>query len=150
MLPAIIAVLSAGCAMMPQDPPPFVVTKPICRINEQSYEFTYAALSFGILNNGQEAIKQITVSFSLFDSKTQDNPFIGSNVFEIVKQETVQPGENKEILISLDKYIYTAPAEPYLIDFFYISKITYTNGSVSQDKYGTYSTRTLINSRTFK
>ena len=80
----------------------------------------------------------MTVSFTLFDAKTHGSPFIGSNIFAITKLDVVLPNQNREIIISLDQYIYVAPADPFLIDFFYISEIVYTDGSTWQDKYGKY------------
>ena len=125
----------------PHDVPPFVITKPVVEISERTNHYTYAGIAFKLLNNAEEHIERITVSFMLFDAKTHGSAFIGNNRFEITKWDMVYPGENREILISLDKYIYTAPAEPYLIDFFYVSEIHYTNGRIWEDKQGKYRVR---------
>ncbi|MDR1803603.1 MAG: hypothetical protein LBQ94_08355 [Treponema sp.] len=127
----------------PQDMPPFVITKPVMEISERPYQYNYAGIAFKLLNKSGENIDRITVSFMLFDAKTQASPFIGNNRFEIAKSDMVYPGENKQIFISLDLYIYTAPTEPYLIDFFYISEIRYTNGGIWEDKNGKYRVRFL-------
>jgi len=121
--------------------PPFVITKPVMEITERVNHYFYAGIAFGFLNNSDEYIDRITVSFMLFDAKTQGSPFIGNNRFEITKHEMVFPGENREVFISLDRYIYTAPSEPYLIDFFYVSEIHYTNGGRWEDKQGKYRVR---------
>jgi hypothetical protein len=121
--------------------PPFVMTKPVVEIGERINYFNYAGISFKFLNSSHEQIDRITVSFMLFDNKTQGSPFTGSNRFELTRLDHVSPGENKEILISLDQYIYTAPSEPYTIDFFYISEIHYTNETIWEDKYGKYRVR---------
>jgi len=145
----IIAVLLASCdgaaniiadwsPAAPGETPPFVITRPVFEITERPNYFNYAGLVFNFLNTAQENVDSITVSFMLFDAGTQESPFIGSNKFEITKFDLVLPNENKKVIISLDRFIYIAPAEPYLIDFFYVSKIHYTNGSTWQDKYGKY------------
>jgi len=121
--------------------PPFVITKPVVEIYERINSFKYAGIVFKFLNNSERYVEKITVCFMLFDIKTQTSPFIGTNKFEIAKYDFLAPGENKEISISLDQYIYTAPPEPYLIDFFYISEISYIDGSVWQDTYGKYRVR---------
>jgi len=121
--------------------PPFVITKPVFETIERPYYFKYAGIVYKFFNTTDEVIDRITVSFLLFDPKTQDSPFIGSNKFEISKWDIVLPGENKEIIISLDHFIYIAPTEPYLIDFFYIYEIHYVDGSIWQDKYGKYRVR---------
>ena len=124
-----------------QDVPPFVITKPVVEINERPNYYTYAGIAFKFLNNSVEHIDRITVSFMLFDAKTGGSPFIGNNRFEIAKWDMIFPGENREVFISLDRYIYTAPAEPFLIDFFFVSEIHYTNGDNWEDKQGKYRVR---------
>ena len=125
----------------PTDLPPFVITKPVFEIYERPYYFKYAGIVFKFLNKAGENVDKITVSFLLFDPKTNDSPFVGSNKFQITKWDVVLPNENKEIIISLDPFIYIAPTEPYLIDLFYIYEIHYTNNSVWQDIYGKYRVR---------
>jgi hypothetical protein len=118
--------------------PPYIITKPVCEISERPGVFTHAGISFYFLNTSNQDIAGITVSFMVFDAETQESPFIGSNIFKIKKLDTIQVNENKEIVISLDKYIYIAPSEPYLIDFFYIAEIQYADGSTWQDPHGIY------------
>jgi len=125
----------------PNDIPPFVITKPVMEISERTNYYTYAGIAFKFLNNAEEYIDRITVSFMLFDAKTQGSPFMGNNRFEIKRWDMISPGENREVLISLDRYIYAAPSEPYLIDFFYISEILYKSGRVWEDKRGKYRVR---------
>ncbi len=121
--------------------PPFVISKPVVEIYERINSFKYAGIVFKFLNNSERYVEKIKICFMLFDTKTQTSPFIGSNKFEITRYDFISPGENKEISISLDQYIYIAPTEPYLIDFFYISEIRYIDGAVWQDAYGKYRVR---------
>jgi hypothetical protein len=132
--------LLSSCADFSSETPPFAITVPTCSTNA-NFDFTYAGISFYLLNKSHKSISSITAHFMLFDARTQTNPFIGSNIFEIKKFILISPGENKEIILSLDRFIYIAPEEPYLIDFFYISKIEYSDGSIWEDKYGVYGMR---------
>ena len=125
----------------PSEIPPFVLSKPVVEINERINCFQYAGIVFKLLNTGEEHIEKITICFMLFDAKSQVSPFIGSNKFEITKYDFLAPGENKEIGLSLDRHIYIAPTEPYLIDFFYIAEIHYIDGTIWQDTYGKYRMR---------
>ena len=141
---SLLAILLSTCGDIVPDSPPYIITTPVCELSSSNlYDFTYAGISFKFMNNSQKIIDSITACFMLFDSKTQSNPFAGSNVFEITKLVLVSPGENSEIVLSLDSFIHIAPAEPYLIDFFYISKIHYTDGNTWEDRYGIYSVRVL-------
>jgi hypothetical protein len=121
--------------------PPFVISKPVVEIKERINAFKYSGIVFKFLNNSERYVDKITICFMLFDTKSQTNPFIGSNRFKISKYDFLAPGENKEISISLDNYIYVAPTEPYIIDFFYISEIHYIDNAVWQDPYGIYRVR---------
>ena len=147
-----IAVLFAGCEgvtgiiidMPPSTPgeiPPFVITKPEFEIIERPYHFRYAGIVFKFLNQADLIVDRITVSFLLFDPRTQESPFVGSNKFAMTKRDIVFPDDNKEIIISLDQFIYVAPTTPYLIDFFYIYEIQYVDGSVWRDEYGKFRVR---------
>jgi len=129
----------SSCTGNYQETPPFIITTPVSLLSGISYEFKYAGLSFYFLNKSEKNIENLTASFRLFDAKTQNSSFTGSNEFEITKLTFISSGENKEIVLSLDKFIYRAPAEPYEIDFFYISRIEYSDGSIWEDKYGLYS-----------
>jgi len=125
----------------PGELPPFVITKPVVEIIGRSFHFRYAAVTFDFLNQAPEIVDRVIVSFMLYNPRTLENPFLGSNKFEITRREIVLPNEAKEIIISLDGFIHIAPTEPYLIDYFYIYEIHYVDGSVWQDKYGKFRVR---------
>ena len=127
-----------GIFSPPLESPPFVITKPVCETYGRAGYFKYAGIVFNFMNTGAKIIDEITVSFMLYDAATNSSPFIGSNRFAITKLDLFLPNESREIIISLDQYIYIVPANPYLVDFFYISRIHFTDGSVWEDKYGLY------------
>jgi hypothetical protein len=77
----------------------------------------------------------------VYDTATGDNPLIGSNIINASFSEMILAQTTKECIISLDQYLYIAPTEPYLIDFFYVSEINYDDGSQWTDRNGTYYTR---------
>jgi hypothetical protein len=134
VLPLLFLILS--CADL--ETPPFVITTPVSELGNTSSDFTYAGISFSFMNTSDKTVSSITASFMLFDTSIQTNPFIGSNIFEIEMLTLILPGENKNIILSLDTFIHIAPSAPYHIDYFYISRIEYTDGSVWEDRFGTY------------
>jgi len=121
-----------------KESPPFTITELESKLADTLLDFTFAGISYSFLNKSEKDVSSITTSFMLFDAKTQSNPFIGSNIFEIKTLISISPRENMEIGISLDIFIYIAPSEPYLIDHFYISEIEYADGSIWRDKNGIY------------
>ena len=125
----------------PGELPPFVITRPIFEITNRPGQFRYAGISFEFLNQADIIVESLTVSFFLFDARTQENPFFGSNRFLITRRDVVHPNQFREIFISLDRFIHIAPPEPYLIDFFYIYEIHYIDGTVWQDHHGRFRVR---------
>jgi hypothetical protein len=77
----------------------------------------------------------------VFDAETSKNPLIGSNIITASFSGNIPSGVKKDLIISLDPYIYVAPEKPYLVDFFYVSRIAYTDGTVWEDRNGIYYTR---------
>jgi hypothetical protein len=137
-LSAVLGVLVLSCA--PQSDPPYVVTRPVCATGEHTGYYRFAGIEFTFFNTSGTAVSEITVSFALFDAQTKKNPLTGSNKFSLTLRGTVGPYEKKEMIIPLDDYLYLAPAQPFIIDLFYIAKIAYVDGSVWTDTYGIYHT----------
>jgi hypothetical protein len=135
---AVLCALFTSCA--PQSAPPYVITQPVCVAGERPGFYRYAGIELYISNTSDIAISELTVSFALFDAETGKNPFAGSNKFSLTLRGTVMPYDKKELIIPLDDYLYLAPRRPFIIDFFYIAKIEYADGSVWTDNHGIYHT----------
>jgi len=125
----------------PGELPPFVISRPVFETTGRPAQFNFAGISFQFLNQGNEIVESITVSFLLFDARTLENPFLGSNRFLITRRETLFPNLVNDVFISLDRFIHVAPSEPFLIDFFYIYEIRYVDGTVWQDHHGRFRVR---------
>lgn len=125
----------------PTEIPPFVISRPVVEIHERPFYFDFAGIVFRFLNQSNVIVERITISFMLFDARTQDNPFIGSNRFQLTRFESILPNENREVIYSLDPFIHIAPTAPYIIDFFFISEIRYVDGSVWRDPHGKFRVR---------
>ena len=138
LIPVLAAAFTAACDLMVFDTPPFIITKPVSETAARQHYFSYAGITFEFMNTTETAVKNITVSFSLFDAKTGRNPFMGSNIFEITTACEIQPDEIRKIILSLDSYIHIKPSEPFLIDNFCVREIQYSNGNVWQDRYGIF------------
>jgi len=115
---------------------PYAVTKAECRLGEIENLQRFAGIYFTFYNNTDKSVRSFTVSCLVFDSTGEGSPFIGSNVISSQSSGIIAPNSGQEINISLDKYINQVPIEPYIIDFFYIKKIEYMDGSVWTDPYG--------------
>jgi hypothetical protein len=124
-----------------KEAPPFVIGKPVSVAGEREGYYKYAGVEFTCHNKNTKTMSVISVSFMVYDAETSKTPFIGSNIIKADFEGELAGDEEKLFIISLDTYIYTAPDKPYLIDFFYISRVEFVDGSVWEDPYGAYHTR---------
>jgi hypothetical protein len=137
--------LAASCKLAADSAPPYVITKPISYCTEKPGYYTFAGIEFVFLNASTKTAVEIAASCMVFDPDSHKNPFIGSNMIRAVFKGAVPGGQKKDFIIPLDPYIYSAPDSPYLIDFFYISRIVYEDGSVWEDNNGIYHTGGMVN-----
>ena len=133
-----IVIIMSSCGGILANNPPYTITTPVCSFANNVYDFTFAGIVFNFLNKSTKPISSLTGSFRLYDGKTEANPFHGSNAFEITRIININVDENRVIVLSLDPFIHVVPEVPYIVDFFYISKIKYTDGTVWEDKFGVY------------
>ena len=142
VFPLLAAALALSCdAFRVADGlPPFTISRPVPAAGAKEGYYAFAGVEFAFLNNSSKTVSSVSVSFMVFDAVTQKNPFIGSNIIKTTFNGAIKPGEKKDFVIPLDPYIYAAPAEPYLIDFFYIPKVAFAGGSVWEDPGGVYHT----------
>jgi hypothetical protein len=127
-----------GCHIFHPQGVPFTLSKPECVIGGNEDYYAVAGIVFTFYNTSAKKIKRIEISCMIYDAETKKNPFIGSNLIKAVSNETIESGESKELIIPLDKYVYRIPEKPYLIDHFFIRKLTFSDGSVWEDKTGAY------------
>lgn len=139
------ALLAVSCGLAAGSPPPYAITKLASYCGERAGYYLCAGVEFTFLNTSSKAVSDVAVSFMAFDPQTQRNPFIGSNIIKTSFSGAIPEGQKKDFIIPLDPYVYVAPEEPYIIDFFYISQIVYDDGSVWEDSNGIYHTGGMVN-----
>jgi hypothetical protein len=120
---------------------PYVISKPSCVIGSREGYYQFIGIEFNFTNTTDKIVSSVYISFTIFDADTSENPLIGSNLLKLSYTGTVPPQSTKTMIISLDKYIYTVPEKPYLIDFFYIAEIRYEDGNSWSDPQGVYYVR---------
>jgi hypothetical protein len=127
--------------MFNSETPPYIISVPECILGEKPGYYMVSGIEFTFYNASVKSVSDITVSFTVYDAETLDNPFIGTNNITTSFNGTIDPQKNETLIIPLDTYIYVTPEHPYLIDFFYIKEIKFTDGSSWQDQWGTYAVR---------
>lgn len=136
-----LVLFSACSPIQPLTAPPYIISKPQCIIGEKEGYYSAAGIEFFYINIDQKTVTEFEVSFIVYDSVTTQNPFIGSNSIKSSFLGELPPNSKKQLSLSLDEYMYVIPDTPYLLDHFYISRITFDDGSTWEDQNGIYSTR---------
>ena len=134
----LICFFMLGCHIFHHQGVPFTLSKPECVIGGNEDYYAVAGIVFTFYNTSAKKIKRIEISCMIYDAETKKNPFIGSNLIKAVSNETIESGESKELIIPLDRYLHRIPDKPYLVDHFFIRKLTFSDGSIWEDKTGAY------------
>lgn len=102
---------------------------------EESGDYEVAGLSLYLLNKSDKAIESFTLVFYVFDENGNIPAGMRNNlVFDVVYG--VEANESVETILCMDKYMNTIPEEPYQIDYLYLSKINYADGTSWSDPFG--------------
>lgn len=120
---------------------PFVITTPVCSLSPRAGAYDYCGVTFSFKNTSNKTVSHLKISCMVYKDLNGTNPFMGTNHILADYPETVQPGETKDFILNLDPYLYTIPTEVYLIDYFFVKDLTYSDGSSWHDELGTYSVR---------
>ena len=134
----VLCCLFAACTMFTARQVPFTVSKPECVIGGNEDYYRIAGIVFRFYNTRAKEIRRIEISCMVYDAESKNNPFIGSNLIKAVFNESIGSGEQKELIIPLDRYMYRVPEKPYLVDHFFIRKLIFSDGSVWEDVTGAY------------
>lgn len=129
-----------SCAVSPVEPPPFVVSKPVCVLGGSGNLYRICGVEFEFFNTGEKEVESLSVSCMVYDRGTGENPFIGTNLVGAEFEGAIPPRSGVSLAVSLDSYLFAIPSAPYIIDFFRVAKIVYSDGSAWEDPQGIFST----------
>lgn len=111
---------------------PYIIRGSI-EMNSEIAEVCSVELS--ITNRSDKTIEELTVVFYLFDSQGEPVLMEKSNVV-ISIHEAIEPMENLKKEICLDPYFCYAKEDEYTLDYLYVSRIVYEDGTVWEDPFG--------------
>lgn len=104
------------------------------KLNE-SDEKGITAFDFKIKNCGEKDIFSFTVTFLLFDE--EGNPVLNGNPkISCIVREDVPSGEILKSSFSLDDFLNYIPEEAYKVEYLYVKKIIYSDGTEWTDPLG--------------
>lgn len=140
----LLAVFLAGGCRYEVSQPPVLVAQPVGLLSSAEGNFQYAGLSFRCCNTGSRRISSLCVSFIVYTDETGGNPFFGSNVIHAEVAVDLQPDESATCEISLDDKLTGIPETPFVIECFYVTKVTFADESEWTDPYGFFYAGSLL------
>ncbi len=123
-----------SCSLFAKESCPYLVNGSV-RLVSETGEFEAAGFDLFLVNKSVKTINNFTLVFFLFD---EDGEAIsnGRCNFVISVSKIVEAGKSLETCISLDPYLSEIPECPYEVDYLYISRVEYEDGSVWEDPLG--------------
>lgn len=104
------------------------------RINEEGKK-EMSSFAFKFKNCSEKDVFSFTVSFFLFDE--DGNPVMnGSPKISCIIREDILSGDTLDSSYSLDDFLNFIPENPYKVEYLYVSKIIYSDGTEWSDTLG--------------
>ena len=123
-----------GCSAFSLERSPYTINADFVMDEESSvYKICGVELSFS--NLAAETVKEFEVVFFLFDSDGEPAYECPNRLAFSIERE-IGPAEDFSVCLSLDSHMTFVPQSLLEIDYLYVSRITYTDGSIWVDPYG--------------
>ena len=124
----------SGCSAFSLERSPYTINADFVMDEESSvYKICGVELSFS--NLATETVKEFEVVFFLFDSDGEPAYECPNRLAFSIERE-IGPDEDFSVCLSLDSYMTFVPQSLLEIDYLYVSRITYADGSIWVDPYG--------------
>ena len=123
-----------GCAVYSFEVNPYTVSAEFV-MDETSDEYNICGTNITFYNRSSRNVKSFEVVFFLFDPDGEPAQECPERLaFEIEKE--IEAGNSFDFCMSLDSYMITIPQSLLRIDYLYVSRICYADGSEWEDPYG--------------
>ena len=123
-----------GCSAFSLERSPYTINADFVMDEESSvYKICGVELSFS--NLATETVKEFEVVFFLFDSDGEPAYECPNRLAFSIERE-IGSDEDFSVCLSLDSYMTFVPQSLLEIDYLYVSRITYADGSIWVDPYG--------------
>lgn len=113
---------------------PYVMTGDFV-MEDNSSDYEICGVDLFLLNKSEKEITKLNIVFFLFDHDGEP-AFECQNKISVELERSVSAGDTSSFCISLDQFLNSVPEENLLVDYLYLAKIDYADGSVWEDPYG--------------
>lgn len=124
----------SACSFMPLNSVPYMVTGDFV-MEEACEEYSVCGIELLFFNQSDKRVKNFSIVFFLFDKDGEPARECSNRIsFDIEK--TVEARDSFSKCLSLDKYMKFFPEELLWVDYLYVSRIDYEDGTFWEDPYG--------------
>ena len=124
----------SGCKAFSLDSVPYVISGEF-EMEDGTADYSICGVNFYLLNQHEKNISKINIVFFLFDQDGEPACECRSKISVEIKLD-IEAGESAVFCMSLDQFMNSVPEYPLLVDYLYLAKIEYEDGSVWEDPYG--------------
>lgn len=133
-----LALVLSGCALYGKSSAPYIVKGEMILESENpdmEQNFEIGGLKVYFFNKENKPVSEFTIVFTLFDQDGEPINIGRSTIVATVKK-TIDPLTSFNCCLSLDQDLGEVPEEPYVVDYLYVSRIVYEDGTQWNDAFG--------------
>ena len=134
LITILVLLFFAGCKGYSLDTVPYLINGTFV-MEDNSPDYSICGVDFYLMNKSQKEIEKISLVFYLFD-KDGEPAYECRNKISAEVEKVLGAGEDCNFCISLDKYLNSIPEDSLQVDYPYLSRIEYEDGSVWEDPFG--------------
>ena len=126
--------LLLGCSAFSAERNPYSIAADFV-MEEESDDYKICGANIFFYNHSFLTVKEFELVFFLFNSEGEPAPECSERLTFAIEKE-IGPDEDFTICLNLDSFMTFIPEVPLDIDYLYVTKIVYEDGSVWEDPYG--------------
>ena len=104
-------------------------------MEENSTDYSICGVDFSLLNKSEKEIKRVSIVFYLFDQDGEP-AYECQNKVSVQIDKSISSGEVSCFCMSLDRFMNSIPENNLTVDYLFLSRIEYEDGSHWEDPYG--------------
>lgn len=129
-----LLVLLSGCKNFSIESVPYLISGEFV-MESDSENYSVCGLDFQFYNQSVKDVKEISVVFFLFD-KDGEPAHECSNRIALDIEAKIEAGVSFKKCLSLDHFMNQFPEELLYVDYLYVSRIEYEDGTFWEDPFG--------------
>ena len=126
--------LFMSCNVFSQESAPYLINGEFV-MDENSPDYSICGVNIFLMNKSEKEIKKMNIVFFLFDQDGEPAYECRSKI-SVEIEESLPGGDSCNFCISLDRFLSSIPEAALMVDYLYLARIDYMDGSSWEDPYG--------------